>query len=1096
MSQMEEHSQPRRVEAEFETGVDWNRGNCSVASSVATSEAAPRQGNARKMFLAHSPSYEIEDDALFEENLNRMELPSTASPTIAANSISVGGASHLCSSGTDMAESLFEAALSRMDLPKSMATSRVEEKMINADSTVLKQSKHQNHTSDKKRQGTNEGSSPCSSPFKSRRRLCFGEQQHQQPQNQYKTTLPPPSDEQKAVIDAVLSGYCVTLPSVAGSGKTTCMLQVANALPLDRTVTIITYNRSLCDECKGRISKCGLVGRVWAYTIHGLVTKVSGRPCNDDAKLGQIVKGWDRGCMDVCALAMDVVLIDEAQDLRPIFYQAICHVLRASAVSRGRGHLKTMCCPQNKSFQICLVGDPKQMLYDFPTFGSDRASVKYMNYPEDYWGAYTVGRTWVRKELTVSYRLTPNIASFVNAIWGTSIKGGNDNDPNLPVEYLCKYPYPPSNSNEDPEKLSTKFLDSLIRTNGPENVLFLAQSVKNEKCPIRVHVNALCEMRNSKGEQIHNFHIKESLRGYEDNTDVKNKVRVWTFCGSKGCEADVVVLFGLDMLNFGRVHALNQVGVALSRARKRLIVIHGKTFTGKGKNAELIANPYYPLLGDASDGMASHSIIYGGDKTLQVSVPPYTQGNKEALHQRSLLTQSVLEQFSDSGVLSTCSTGLPLATNDDEGEKKQIVYVASEFAYFAASEEARFLDYAVWIKEAPVGKRIDYKIGVQFLQTTEDVSALYGEALTYMLQWNRDGFCPNIETVVNDGILELCPYVYYSDSDLKKNLTKKKCENLSVRGEELLQTEFDRHNGKKLKGKDLIQFVNTRINIRKKRIDGDRVIYFRVKAIEERGDKDENMSQFVNEIRSVYSSHTKTPPQWVYLANAAMAFSNYVEKFHQIGTSPTSYERWVESKALYEGLSRLSGLMKAVPSCSSSLSSDHDVAIENDSFERELNFEFSPENHISSATNSQVVVGIQGVCDWVGRGLRSPQGESVDLLEIKFINELCNMHRLQVLSYCALLALEEGKDCSGMLYNARTGELEICHIKESAAEAFLLDIAQFKFNGERRIAQTVKNSKDKSSIFYPRDDDEFSLEGSGCFGSSCFAGTQDDPILL
>ena len=65
-------------------------------------------------------------------------------------------------------------------------------------------------------------------------------------------------------------------------------------------------------------------------------------------------------------------------------------------------------------------------------------------------------------------------------------------------------------------------------------------------------------------------------RGFEGKTELANKVRVWTFCGAKGCEADVVVVFGFDTMDTARVTSLNQMGVALSRAKQRLIVIHGR----------------------------------------------------------------------------------------------------------------------------------------------------------------------------------------------------------------------------------------------------------------------------------------------------------------------------------------------------------------------------------------------------------------------------------------------------------------------------------------------------------------------------------------
>mmetsp|Transcript_18669 Transcript_18669/g.46874 ORF Transcript_18669/g.46874 Transcript_18669/m.46874 type:complete len:169 (+) Transcript_18669:1894-2400(+) len=95
----------------------------------------------------------------------------------------------------------------------------------------------------------------------------------------------------------------------------------------------------------------------------------------------------------------------------------------------------------------------------------------------------------------------------------------------------------------------------------------------------------------------------------------------------------------------------------------------------------------------------------------------------------------------------------------------------------------------------------------------------------------------------------------------------------------------------------------------------------------------------------------------------------------------------------------------------------------------------------------ETVLGVMGICDWVGEGLAIPEGENVDLLEIKFIQELRDDHRLQALTYSALLSIEKGAPCSGMLYNARTEETEVFKIEAERAIDFLLDIAKFKFDG-------------------------------------------------
>jgi hypothetical protein len=245
--------------------------------------------------------------------------------------------------------------------------------------------------------------------------------------------LPHPSHEQQEVIKAVRMGHCVAVSSVAGSGKTTCMLQVATSLP-DRYVTIVAYNRSLRDECVQRIRDHGLDSRVRCYTIHGLASKCADRTLNDDTKLMEVVGEWDRGVTRPESLRFGLLMVDEAQDLRPSFFRALRHILLAR--TRGDG-------PNgSEALQMCVVGDAKQLLYDLATYGEDKAIASYLETPRAHWQQFTQQLPWVQKRLSVSYRLTAKVAGFINAVWGTDITGGNTSSANVPVEYYCRYPYP------------------------------------------------------------------------------------------------------------------------------------------------------------------------------------------------------------------------------------------------------------------------------------------------------------------------------------------------------------------------------------------------------------------------------------------------------------------------------------------------------------------------------------------------------------------------------------------------------------------------------------------------------------------------------
>jgi len=64
------------------------------------------------------------------------------------------------------------------------------------------------------------------------------------------------------------------------------------------------------------------------------------------------------------------------------------------------------------------------------------------------------------------------------------------------------------------------------------------------------------------------FNIREYSRGF-DNAVWNKRTRVWTFCGSKGCQAKVVIVFNAE-----RCEMTNDFGVAVSRSQKHLVLLH------------------------------------------------------------------------------------------------------------------------------------------------------------------------------------------------------------------------------------------------------------------------------------------------------------------------------------------------------------------------------------------------------------------------------------------------------------------------------------------------------------------------------------------
>ena len=498
-------------------------------------------------------------------------------------------------------------------------------------------------------------------------------------------------------------------------------------------------------------------------------------------------------------------------------------------------------------------------------------------------------RQWTQRKLLRSYRLTPKVAKFINAFWGTDIQGANTKTEDLPVEYLCRLPYP--GKREAPD-LPTQFLAGVIDKHGPENVMFLAQSVKSDKCPIRIHVNNLLGMKDADGTAKYNFDVKNRDYDTASNSEavLQNKVRVWTFCGAKGCEADTVVVFGFDTYAPWRIKALNQMCVALSRARKRLIVVHGRDHKNRGT-----PYPFYPVGGRD----LSVTNVQVGDAAWQV---PQVDGDQVRTgDQRIRMAAKVVEQLRKDGIIKTDESGMPTTSDQTpvqwpvEGSQPyDRVYHATDFEFFSAEKEKEFLNRAeTWrlvgqLAEDSIELETQLKLG----KTTEDVSAVYGTALNLMLQWHSVGFCPEVEAVVGGrkhmlGFEPRQEYTYPQVLDMIHSVDAMASidspSESSAENKRMFQTFFRDANGKafgtKRTGSDLIALFNRQLRLTKtlQREDGATVV-FRVKAIEDRLITDDLMQMHVPQIKIVYAKADKTAADWCFIANAVMAFNCYHHK--------------------------------------------------------------------------------------------------------------------------------------------------------------------------------------------------------------------------
>ena len=366
------------------------------------------------------------------------------------------------------------------------------------------------------------------------------------------------TEEQELVAGDVLDrGFCCIVTAVPGAGKTTLAVELASRAP-DRKILVVTYNKVL-EVGLTQAAKNKKIPNLRASTIHGLLSKQSGRVCRDDSDMHAILEDPETV---YAPLPDDLVVFDESQDLRPSFVRALRSVLQHRAID---------------SLSMIVCGDTSQMLYDYKTLGADRADSKYLLNAQQYFGFATGEREWTRRTLSWSFRLTPNMAAFLNAFWGRSdmIVGANTRVPNRPVTLICTDPY-----KDD----IVQDIEQSVHEYGREQVLIVGHSTK-PGTPVNSITNSLHAPAYMKTE------------GSADEDELANKVHVLTACASKGAEYKAVWFIGFEVFSANRMMTVNQACVGLSRASEELyIVCHNK-------------NWLYPVAGDLSRMAESYAVL-------------------------------------------------------------------------------------------------------------------------------------------------------------------------------------------------------------------------------------------------------------------------------------------------------------------------------------------------------------------------------------------------------------------------------------------------------------------------------------------------------
>eukprot|EP00798_Chlamydomonas_sp_ICE-L_P014878 gene14878-20933_t len=371
--------------------------------------------------------------------------------------------------------------------------------------------------------------------------------------------------EQSEVIKSlVLENKNVKLQSVAGSGKTTLSLHCVtrlHALFPDARSLLLTYNSNLKTETRKKVAALGLESAAEVHSFHSFGTHYYDEGCHTDEALDTMVDAINANNGRLrSALSFRLVVVDEAQDINPLYWKIIVMIAR-------------LC---HRPPQFLFIGDPRQSIYEYkgasPRFLAECDSLL----PSEISGV----RGWREHTLQTTWRLTAPMVRFVNEVF---LKG----------EDVLVAGHVPSSTTLCPRFMSCNVFDvsptsvvfDLLTRYRPDQIMVLSPSVKKGrgKSPLRILEKRLLD-RNvplSVNDVFEECSLNEQV--------LRGKLAFMTFHGSKGTEREAVVVLGGTeesyMTFFQRMHhdaplssstvdCPNPVYVSLTRAKRELIVVH------------------------------------------------------------------------------------------------------------------------------------------------------------------------------------------------------------------------------------------------------------------------------------------------------------------------------------------------------------------------------------------------------------------------------------------------------------------------------------------------------------------------------------------
>ena len=347
-----------------------------------------------------------------------------------------------------------------------------------------------------------------------------------------------PSIEQESFINAIKHNHNIIGDCVAGSGKTTTCFFIAKNFP-SKNILLLTYNSHLKNEVRHKALKMK-IKNIEVHSYNSLVFKYYNNTGYDDSIMKKVL---ENNSPPKCEIPkFDIIIIDECQDMTYLYYGIIYKFIDDHSYEHN----------------ILFLGDKFQGIYEFK--GAD---IRFLTLADRIWRV----ENFKNLELSVSYRLTNQISSFINEIMlgEKRIKTNRDDSP---VKYIkCDNVFTVS------KRIIEQILNLLRRDNvNPDDIFVLSYSIKSNS-PVKKLENELVECG------IPCYYPTSDETKLDDKT-MRGKVVFSTFHQAKGRERDITIVYGFDAGHFkffekdkNKNVCPETLYIAVTRPKRKLIVI-------------------------------------------------------------------------------------------------------------------------------------------------------------------------------------------------------------------------------------------------------------------------------------------------------------------------------------------------------------------------------------------------------------------------------------------------------------------------------------------------------------------------------------------